>query len=133
MRWMEGGTFLFRSVSLSCSCVHASVVITSTSISIYAACKQSIVDTSLILIVDDGAGLIHMQTFVRERISCKEKKKNYLPHLLFRLHLCSASSIIYFGDILHLFSLSFYILIGQERERERKRDYNSEMMNACKI
>ncbi len=42
---MEGGIFLSLSPSLFCSCVQASVVITSTSISIYA-CKQSIVDTS---------------------------------------------------------------------------------------
>ena len=42
---IEGGTVLSLLLSLACSRVQASVVITSTSISIYA-CKQSIVDTS---------------------------------------------------------------------------------------
>jgi len=64
----KSGTFLPPSLSLSlfCSYVRANVIVTSTLISIYA-CKQSI--------VDDGAGLIHTQTFVRERISCKKKER----------------------------------------------------------
>ncbi len=61
----KSGTF-FPSLSLFCSYMRANVIVTSTLISIYA-CKQSI--------VDDGAGLIHTQTFVRERISCKKKRR----------------------------------------------------------
>ena len=134
----ERWNFLSLPLSLLFVRMRANLAITSTSIS-SSPCKQSIVDTSHCLIVDVGAGLIHRQTFVRERISCRqrtEREKTYWPHLL--CLDCTAvqrHQTIYIGDILLSLCLSMdttdimnacHIRISireEEEEKNREREH----------